>query len=169
MSVYKPKNSPYYQYDFQINGNRFHGSTGKKNERDARLVEKEKKTKAKVAVKAAEAASGGLLTMDAAAARYWKEVGEYHANADTTWTDLSRLVDYFTPTKLLSDINDRDVAALIQWRRSQRLRGKTRDSKGDLVPFISPATVNRSATLVLKKLFTRAKRTWRYSFPLEPM
>nr|WP_234890095.1 site-specific integrase [Sinorhizobium medicae] len=33
---------------------------------------------------------------------------------------------------------------------------------------VSAATVNRSTTLVLKKIFTRAKRTWKYDFPIEP-
>lgn len=94
MSVYKPKNSPYYQFDFQVSGQRFHGSTGCKNERDARAVERDQREKAKAAVKAAKASGGGPLTIDDAAARYWREVGERHANADTTWTDLGRLVDY---------------------------------------------------------------------------
>jgi hypothetical protein len=34
--------------------------------------------------------------------------------------------------------------------------------------FAAFATVNRSTTLVLKKIFTRAKRTWRNTFPVEP-
>lgn len=33
---------------------------------------------------------------------------------------------------------------------------------------IAPATVNRSTTVVLKSLFSRAKRTWRCQLPLEP-
>jgi integrase len=37
------------------------------------------------------------------------------------------------------------------------------------MPNISPATVNRTTTLVLKTIIGRAKRTWRYSFPLEPI
>ncbi|QFI65741.1 Phage integrase [Sinorhizobium alkalisoli] len=91
-----------------------------------------------------------------------------HANAETTATDLARLVEYFGKTKLLADITDGDVAKLVQWRRSQPAwgRDKTKDDKP--MRFVSAATVNRSTTLVLKKLFTRAKRTWKYSFPAEP-
>jgi len=36
------------------------------------------------------------------------------------------------------------------------------------VQLIAPATVNRSTTEVLKKLFTRAKRAWGYTFKREP-
>lgn len=37
------------------------------------------------------------------------------------------------------------------------------------MPLVSRATVNRTSTLVLKNLFGRAKRVWRYSFPQEPV
>ena len=168
MSVYKPKNSPNYQYDFQIGGQRFHGTTGCTNVREARGVERQQREKAKAAVRAARAASGGPLTIDDASARYWREVGERHANAETTWTDLGRLVDYLTPQKLLTDITDDDVAKLVHWRRTQPAWGRATTKAGEPMRLVSAATVNRSTTLVLKKIFTRAKRTWRYSFPVEP-
>jgi integrase len=168
MSVYRPKNSPYYQFDFQVGGTRFHGTTGRTNRRDAEGVEKDHKEKAKAAAKAAKASGGGLLTLDTAAARYWKEVGEHHVRAKSTWTDLGRLVDYFGPAKLLAEVTDDDVAKLVQWRRSQRKWARETLADGTPVALLSSATVNRSTTEVLKKLFTRARRTWKYSFPLEP-
>lgn len=39
MSVYKPKNSPYFHFDFVWQGRRFHGSTGCRNRRDALIFE----------------------------------------------------------------------------------------------------------------------------------
>lgn len=168
MSVYKHKNSPYYQYDFQVGGERFHGSTGETSRRAAEQKEAVEKKKAKAAVKAAKAAKGGPLTIDAAAQRYWEEVGQYHANAETTNTDLERLVSYFGETKLMTDITDNDVSELVRWRRSQRAWGKEEDASGKPMRFVSAGTVNRSTTLVLKKLFTRAK-IWRYTFPDEPI
>ena len=122
-----------------------------------------------MAVRAAKAAGGGPLTIDAAAARYWLEIGQRHANADTTSTDLARLVEYFGPTKLLVDITDDEVAKLVQWRRAQHAWGRTETKDGEPMRFVSAATVNRSTTLVLKKMFTRAKRTWRHTFPVEPL
>jgi integrase len=168
MSVYKPKNSPYYQFDFQLGGHRFHGTTGRTNRRDAEGVEREEKEKARTAIKAAKAATGGPLTIDAAADRYWLEVGSLHANSKTTWTDLGRLVDYFGPTKLLAEIGDEDVARLVQWRRAHKRNNRDVGKDGEPVGFVSAATVNRSTTEVLKKLFTRAKRTWKHTFPAEP-
>ena len=35
MSVYLDKRSPYYQYDFQLRGHRFHGSTKARTRREA--------------------------------------------------------------------------------------------------------------------------------------
>ena len=34
MSVYKHKDSPFYHFDFQFKGDRFHGSTGCKSKRE---------------------------------------------------------------------------------------------------------------------------------------
>lgn len=168
MSVYKHENSPYYHFDFQVGGNRFHGSTGTANRREAEAREKLERDKAKAALKASKSAKGGPLTLDVAAGRYWLEVGQMHANSETTETDLGRLVSYFGPTRLLSDISDADVAQLVQWRRSQHAWGRKTTKDDEPMRFVSAATVNRSTTLVLKKIFTRAKRTWRYEFPLEP-
>ena len=44
MSVYKSKNSPYWQYDFQYQGVRFHGSTGTTQKRAAEAIERQKRT-----------------------------------------------------------------------------------------------------------------------------
>ncbi|ASP50915.1 tyrosine-type recombinase/integrase [Sinorhizobium meliloti] len=168
MSVYKPKNSPYYHFDFQVAGVRYHGSTETANRREAEAREKIERDKAKAAAKASKNASGGPLTIAVATGRYWSEVGERHANSETTWTDINRLVDYFGPTKLLSDISDDDVAKLVQWRRSQNAWGREQTKDEKPMRLVTAATVNRSTTLVLKKIFTRAKRTWKYEFPIEP-
>jgi len=168
VSVYKPKNSPYYHFDFQVAGVRYHGSTETANRREAEAREKVERDKAKAAAKASKNASGGPLTIAVATGRYWSEVGERHANSETTWTDINRLVDYFGPSKLLSDISDDEVAKLVQWRRSQNAWGREKTKDDQPMRLVSAATVNRSTTLVLKKLFTRAKRTWKYEFPREP-
>jgi site-specific recombinase XerD len=106
--------------------------------------------------------------LDYVAARYWEEIGKHHVGADTTWRDLCRLTDYFKATKLLTEITDNDVARLVAWRRGHRV---TRHGKGKknaaTAPFVANATVNRSTTEVLKKLFTRAK-AWGIRFEREP-
>lgn len=161
MSVWKPKGSPYYQFDFQLGGHRFYGSTKQTNERDARAVERDEKDKAKKAARAAQQSSASLQ-LDDVAGRYWAEIGQHHAGAKDTWAALERLVEYFGPTRLLTEIADDDVARLVAWRRGHR-----RHARPD-APLITNATVNRSTTEVLKKLFTRAKRAWGVKLEQEP-
>ena len=169
MSVYRPKGSPCYQFDFQWRGRRFHGSTKRTNRREAESIERAERERAKR--EAAQARAGSpLLTLDAATGRYWVEVGKDHAAADTTWRDLERLISYFGPTKLWTEITDDDVTRLVAWRRGQPVaRHRKREMKKPADdPLVANATVNRSTTEVLKKLFTRAKRAWSASFDHEP-
>jgi integrase len=166
MSVYRHKDSPYYHFDFQHKGTRFHGSTGCTSKREAEGFERAERDRAKQQVKSSTSAVSTKL--DDVAGRYWNEIGQYHAGADTTWRDLERLIGYFGETKLLTEILDDDVAKLVAWRRGHRV---TRHGKGKknaaTAPLVAPATVNRSITEVLKKLFTRAK-AWGIRFDREP-
>ena len=57
MSVYKPKNSPYYQFDFELGGHRFHGSTKRTSRREAEAVERAEKERAKQHLAATQAAT----------------------------------------------------------------------------------------------------------------
>lgn len=166
MSVYQPKGSPFYHYDFQWRGHRFHGSTKATSRREAERVERAERERAKQHVAETTAAGKLRLDLDYVIGRYWTEVGQHHAGASNTWRDLCRLQDHLGSTKLLSDITDDDVAKLVAWRRGQRVI-RSKDAKPDDCPFVSAATVNRSTTEVLKKLFTRAK-AWGVRFDYEP-
>jgi integrase len=169
MSVYRHKESPFYHYDFQFKGDRFHGSTGCTNKREAQAFEHLERDRAKQQARIAPSAVSTKL--DDVAGRYWSEIGKHHVGADTTWRDIERLIGYFGPTKLLTEILDDDVARLVAWRRGQKV-ARRRKIKGRLVqnpaaPLVANATVNRSTTEVLKKLFTRAK-LWGVRFDREP-
>src|SRR6266702_2486552 len=118
MSIYRSKNTPYYLYDFQFRGHRFSGSTKCKGRREAEAVEREEKAKQRITE--SENASTSLL-LDHVIDRYWLEVGQHHIDSDNTWRNLSRLLDYFGPTKLLTEISDDDVTRLVAWRRGHRL------------------------------------------------
>lgn len=158
MSVYRPKNSPFYHFDFQVRGRRFHGSAGTANRRDAEKIEdRERKRAASLTASAA-----GPLTIDAAAGLYWTQVGRFHAAAETTWTNLERLVTYFGKPKLLADITTADVAELVAWRRGHRVKGRKK------AMLIAPATVNRSTIEPLQRIFGRAKNVWKQKFEDEP-
>lgn len=168
MSLYKPAKSPFYSYDFQIHGRRFHGSTKARNKKDAEAIERQLKAQAKADLEQEKRTGTGPLTLDIAAGRYWTEVGQHHANSVNTWRDLERLIGYFGKDKRLDEITDREAAALVAWRRGHHVGGRKMDNDGNPVPLVSPSTVNRTTTSVLRQVFNRAKRTWRYQFPNEP-
>jgi integrase len=162
VSVFKRQNSPFYYAEFQLDGRRFLISTKTGNRKEAEVAEKQLKASVRADLDRAKAGQGAPLTIDHAAGRYWSEVGKHHAGSATTFRDIERLIAYFGKNKRLDEITDADVAALVAWRRNQQVWGR----KGGAA--ISPSTVNRSTIEPLAKIFTRAKRTWRQSFPMEP-
>ena len=162
MSVFKRQNSPFYYAEFQIDGRRFLISTKTGNRKEAEQVEKQLKASARADLDRAKAGQGAPLTIDHAAGRYWSEVGQHHAGSATTFRDIERLIAHFGKNKRLDEITDADVAGLVAWRRKQRAWGRKGTAE------ISPSTVNRSTVEPLAKIFARAKRTWRQSFPTEP-
>lgn len=169
MSVYRHKESSFYHYDFQFKNDRFHGTTGCTNEREAKAFERAERDRAKQQSKLTPSAVSTKL--DDVAGRYWNEIGQHHVGADTTWRDIERLIGYFGAMKLLTDIRDDDVAKLVAWRRGQQAAWKKKINgklmQNPAAPLVAPATVNRSTTEMLKKLFTRAK-AWGIRFDHEP-
>lgn len=161
MSIYRPKGSPYYHYDFQIRGHRFFGTAKTADKREAKRVEEDERKKAKQTVVDLARAKNAPLNMDAAAGRYWQEVGRHHAGADTTWVNLERLIGYFGKEKRLVDITSDDVAKMVAWRRGHKVDRHRKRASEIEDPLVSPATVNRSTVEPLKKLLNRAKNVWK--------
>jgi site-specific recombinase XerD len=168
MSVYKNTKSPFYQYDFVVDGRRFFGSTKTANKKEALVFEAAAREQAKNDIKVEKATGSGPMTIDIAAGRYYSEVGQHHVCYEDTFRALARLIKFFGPDKRMSEITDADTAALIAWRRQQKRWGKAKYKDKREMPEVSPATVNRDTTAVLKKLFTRARRTWKIQLPNEP-
>ncbi|MFC2248507.1 tyrosine-type recombinase/integrase [Labrys portucalensis] len=167
MSVYKQQGRPYYMYDFQCGGRRFHGNTQTANKAEARAIEQREREAAKQQIAAEHAAASAFrgeapLTLSLAIARYWDEAGRHHAGAATTWVDLQRALSHFGGAKRLDEITDSDVAAYVAKRRGERRKGKERAA------LVSPATVNRTTIDLLRKLMTRARKAWKIPLPDEP-
>jgi integrase len=151
MSVYRTtKSEPYFWYDFQIERRRFHGSTRCTNEKDAKKFEAVEREKAKTLIRATKR-SATSLAIDDVAARLWNDEAQYDAAPDATSTNIDRLVQYFGKTTLLADIDHAKAKEMVAWRRGHRIKGK-KDAR-----LIAPATVNRSTTKVLQRMFTFAK------------
>jgi integrase len=107
-----------------------------------------------------------------ATARYNDEVAKHLTGQgpDIVFRDLERLEEFFSNDPPLTDINDDMIAKLVAWRRGQkvtrlrRVKGKKELQQDPKAPLVSKATVNRSTTEVLKKIFMRARDTWKVQF-----
>lgn len=151
MSVFITKKSaPYYWYSFQIERRRFFGSTRCTSRKEADRIETVERDKARALLKATKRLATSLAIEDVAE-RLWQNNGQHDADPDATFTNLERLVDHFGPRTLLTEIDQVKAQRMVAWRRGQRIKGK-KDA-----PLISNATVNRSTTKALQRLFTFAE------------
>ncbi|MFD2058867.1 tyrosine-type recombinase/integrase [Mesorhizobium calcicola] len=147
MPLYRKHGKPEYTFDFQLHGRRFSGPTGTSNKRQAERILEEKRREARDQLKlAASFTAEGPMSLEIATSRYWHEVGQHLANADNYWRFLGWLLGHFGKSVTLDRITDSMVAAMVSKRRADD---------------ISNATVNRTATVPLRGIMTRAKKTWK--------
>ena len=168
MSIYLKSNSPYYQYDHQILGHRFYGSTETSSKKEAEALERQLKIKHRLLAEEAKHNKESPLTVNTAVLGYWHEIGKHHVCSDDTHRALTRLIAYFGKDKRLDEITHADAAGLIAWRRKQTRWGKKKLKSGQVMATVSAATVNRDTTAVLKKLIRWAKDTTKEPFRHEP-
>jgi integrase len=114
MSIYKPKNSPYYHFDFVWKGGRFHGSTGAKTKREATRFEELERAKAR---------NGGVarppITLDEACGLYQDRVGELPSWSTTRYM-IEALIAGIGAGALLSQVTQRELLHLVAKRRDKR-------------------------------------------------
>lgn len=108
------------------------------------------------------ATTSARMSIDDAAARYWHEVGQHTTNAADLDRELAELVKTVGPSTALADITDDKLAAWVARRRGEFRFG---DPNRGLV---SPATVNRGFTQILRRIFQRARKVWKVVLPDEP-
>ncbi len=152
MSVYKPKGSPYYHFDFWIKGDRFYGSTGKTAKRKAERVEAAEKTAA-----LAELDSGSKrrkVSLDRAAEHYYDQVAKHQPSAPTTDYQIENLVRLIGSGTPLDLINDGVVADFVAHRRGEKNKNYKNSTSA---PLLSPSTVNRELEM-LKRVIRRATK-----------
>lgn len=162
MSVYRPRNSTIWHFDFVIAGKRYYGSTGVLNRRAAEEVERKKR------VEAAMGKYGQVAkyTLDQANARYWEEHGKHRGDADDVERRLDMLLTLFGKTTKLNEIGQAEVAAAIEQRSGMTFtKGVSRRRKdGTVVKAkeypLSDSTVNRDVIETLRPVLKRAKTHW---------
>ncbi|RUV84313.1 site-specific integrase [Mesorhizobium sp. M1A.F.Ca.IN.022.05.2.1] len=166
MSVYRRTDSKdgVYSYDFELQGRRFSGSTGRTTKREAEQVEKAKRAEAKATIEVEKAFSDPNMTVSIATSRYWEEVGQHHANWENTEWSMGWLVSHFGQDFPLQSIDDEKVTAMVAKRRgesvpSQRLPGRKYKTP-EVRRRVSNATVNRTVTQPLREILLRASSLW---------
>lgn len=115
MSVYKPKGSRFYQYDFQWKRNRFHGSTGCTTERDAKRFEADERRR----VALGETVKPSI-TVDVATDLWWLDKGQHMKSAATLEYQLEALSIGLGKSKLLGELQLRDFDRYVAKRRVGR-------------------------------------------------
>lgn len=157
MSVYKRPGARTYSYDFRLGGNRFSGDTGKAREREARHEEDRIRREQQARLDRLKGNFGADMTVGAAFTRYMLEIGDYHAQADTTLASLEWLQLHLGANTLLSSIDENKVAFIVARRRQDVRRVGKIENRGKKV---SNATVNRTCTEPLRKVLRRAEAKW---------
>jgi hypothetical protein len=139
VSLYRPKGSPYWHYDFQLAGRRFHGTTRTKSKGLARRVEQ--------AVRDAvvdPAKRRPDITLDEAFGLYFTEHAQHAKSGRDIEGKLVRLLAGLGKDELLGDLTDDAIARYISKRRAQ----------------VSDASVNREIT-ILRAVCRRLQRRYR--------
>jgi integrase len=114
MSVFKQKGSPYYHYDFQLRGRRYHGSTGCRGKRDAEEYERrERKQAALPDLRRPE------ITLDEACGIYQDKV-EKAPSWPTIRYMLAELIAGLGGNRHLSDISQRALQICFLARQNGR-------------------------------------------------
>ncbi len=170
MSVFKRKGSPFYQFDSWLKGHRVRGVAETTNRREAEKIEEAAREAKRKELAAGNRTPGAAMQFHEVTALYYDQVAHHLAGQgpDIVFRDLERLEAYFGKTRLITEITDADVAKLVAWRRGQqvvrRKKIKNRLVQDPAAPLVAPATVNRSTTELLKKLFIRCRDTWGVKF-----
>lgn len=137
---FRKKGSPYWQYDFFIEGRRFLGSTGTENFEEAKNIEAGERRKALTRIKFPEQAD---ISLDDAFGKFWIEHGKHKKSSTDIWRMLSVLKDGIGAGKMLRSMTNSDIADYIGRRRAK----------------ISDASVNREIGL-LRAVLNRASAVW---------
>ena len=149
MSLYQPKGSPFWHYDFQWKGGRFHGSTRETSKRRAQAVEDHEKLKAKTGTNQREA------TLDDVADSYWEAKGKHARAAKADEQRLLWLVTALGPQRLIHEFEEPDLLAVVKRRQAE---GSRRGRREKFQP-VSNATVNRVVTELFRRLHRHAEKS----------
>lgn len=167
MSLYRPRRSPFWHYDFRLDGYRFSGSTRLRDADDAARFEEARRRDAQAIVDRIRAAGAEPLTLETACARWYATHGARLADGKNRAV-LDRLVEIIGPSTYLHDINDDIVSRMVEERSKDVRRDSTDDNGRQLYRPITPTTVNRTLD-ALRRVLRRARDNWNAAIIREPV
>lgn len=167
MAVYRDPKSPFWQIEFQLDGCKFRQSSKTGNKKEAEALERELRATAKTEAAERKRLGTGPMTLDTAAGRYMTEVMTGKSSEAGAFKALQRLIAFIGGSTLMAKVTDAHVSAYIAKRRKDCRYGKTKRADKSTMGTLSNASINREVQ-VLKRLFMRARRTWKISLPNEP-
>ena len=113
MSVYKPKKSKVYHYDYVWQGQRHHGSTGCAAKRDAERFEGNHRRKVALGEQAKP-----TITLEDACNTWQEMVGDHRKNRATSLYQLGYLIAGIGATRPLHDLNFKEIQDYTAKRRA---------------------------------------------------
>ena len=115
MPLYLREGSPFWQYDFTVNGKRFRGSTGETSKREARRVADDHKQSAK-----RDDLHRPNWTMRTLCETYWHEHAQDRAASKTYWNQLLNLAHHIGKDRPIRAITN---ATIMDYRARRRGEG----------------------------------------------
>lgn len=161
--------SPFWQYDFQLAGRRWQGSTGECDKTQAQAILEKIWCDALVITDNLRRSERQPMTITEAASRWWDEVGAHGREGDLgpfpsdnpnhRARPLAWLVDELGAKRPLHTIRDDDVARLVALRRKSVVR-EAADRAEALYRPVSARTVNRLVPKLLRRIMRKAVKSW---------
>lgn len=140
--IYRRQGAEEWSFDFVFRGNRFCGSTGCTDRREAERWIASFRTRKQAEIDQLDGKAP--MTFGAASSRWWTEKGQWRKDKASLESALAWLQANVGMNKPIASIDDNEVARLVTLRRADG---------------VSPSTVNRSMTEPLRAILTRA-RLW---------
>ncbi|MGW9820278.1 integrase [Methylorubrum extorquens] len=162
MTVWKPKGSRFYYCSFQVNGQRFSGSTKLRNEQDATAFEKRWKAAEIRKRDLLGAAYGRDMTVLAAFDRLVKEKAQENGRSPYRERDLDWLVEQLGPDTKLSEIDAAKLAELVA------ARGRMYRFDDAKYGQVRRGTIVQSVLRPLSALLHQARDVWKIPLPDMP-
>jgi integrase len=165
--LHRRPGSSFWHYDFWIESNRFAKSTGESNKDEAQKVLDDKWADAVAAVKRKKKSGRTPMTFGVAAHRWWDEVGQHGKETDLV-PHINWLIEQLGASKPLHKITGDDIARLVGLRRKVLVHAASDESGAAMARKISPRTVNRTVTMLVRRIVRRAADLWNVDVPNMP-